>query len=40
VKDATGSYTGALLPVAGMLLAAVLLPMVMKKPKPSTPVSQ
>ncbi len=39
VKDATGSYTGALLPVACMLLAAVLLPIIIRKPKPSKPIS-
>ena len=33
VKDATGSYGGALLPVACMLLAAVLLPVVIRKPR-------
>ena len=33
VKDVTGSYTGALLPVAGMLLVAVLLPVVIRKPR-------
>jgi MFS family permease len=32
VKDVTGSYTGALLPVAGMLLAAALLPLIIRKP--------
>lgn len=32
VKDATGSYAGALLPVACMLLAAVLLPLIIRKP--------
>jgi len=40
VKDATGSYSGALLPVACMLLGAVLLPLILRKPKPSKPVSQ
>src|SRR6266853_2074962 len=40
VKDATGSYSGALLPVACMLLGAVLLPLILRKPKPSGPVSQ
>jgi MFS family permease len=33
VKDSTGSYAGALLPVACMLLAAVLLPFILRKPK-------
>jgi MFS transporter, OFA family, oxalate/formate antiporter len=33
VKDATGSYSGALLPVACMLLAAVLIPFILKKPR-------
>jgi MFS transporter, OFA family, oxalate/formate antiporter len=32
VKDATGSYTGALLPVAGILVVAAVLPMVLRKP--------
>jgi hypothetical protein len=32
VKDATGSYTGTLLPVAGMLLLATLLPALVRKP--------
>ena len=40
VKDATGSYSGALLPIACMLLGAVLLPLILRKPKPSKPVSQ
>ncbi len=40
VKDATGSYAGALLPVACMLLGAVLLPMILRKPKPSSSVPQ
>jgi len=40
VKDATGSYAGAMLPVACMLLGAVLLPLILRKPKPSKPVSQ
>ena len=40
VKDATGSYSGALLPIACMLLGAVLLPLILRKPKPSSPVSQ
>ena len=40
VKDATGSYAGAMLPVACMLLGAVLLPLILRKPKPSSPVSQ
>jgi len=33
VKDATGSYSGALLPVAGMLLVAVLLPVIIRDPR-------
>src|SRR5437899_10657422 len=40
VKDATGSYSGALLPIACMLLGAVLLPLILRKPKPTSPVSQ
>jgi MFS transporter, OFA family, oxalate/formate antiporter len=32
VKDATGSYTGALLPVAGVLVVAALLPLILRKP--------
>src|SRR5207249_11208974 len=40
VKDATGSYSGALLPVACMLLGAVLLPLILRKPKPTSPASQ
>src|SRR5205814_9038316 len=40
VKDATGSYRGALLPIACMLLGAVLLPLILRKPKPSSPGSQ
>jgi len=39
VKDATGSYRGALLPIACMLLGAVLLPLILRKPKPSSPGS-
>ncbi len=39
VKDATGSYSGALLPIACMLLGAVLLPLILRKPKSSSPVS-
>jgi MFS family permease len=37
VKDATGSYAGALFPVACMLLAAVLLPLILRKPTLSIP---
>jgi MFS family permease len=37
VKDVTGSYAGALLPIACMLLGAVLLPLILRKPKPSSP---
>lgn len=33
VKDATGSYSGALLPIAGMLFAAVLLTVIIRKPQ-------
>jgi MFS family permease len=40
VKDATGSYSGALLPVACMLLGAVLLPLILRKPKPTSPAPQ
>jgi MFS family permease len=32
IKDATGSYSGALLPVAGMLVVAALLPLILRKP--------
>lgn len=39
VKDATKSYSGALLPVACMLLVAVLLPMIIRKPAASKPVA-
>ena len=39
VKDATGSYSGALLPVACILLAAVLLPVIIRKPEPSKPIA-
>ena len=39
IKDATGSYTGALLPVACMLLAAVLLPVIIRKPEPFKPIA-
>jgi MFS family permease len=39
VKDATGSYSGALFPVACMLLVAVLLPMITRKPELSKPVA-
>jgi len=34
VKDATGSFSGALVPVAVMLLIAAILPFVTKKPEP------
>ncbi len=34
VKDATGSYHGALMPMAIMLLIAIVLPFVTKKPAP------
>jgi len=37
VKDATGSYAGALFPIACMLLAAVLLPLILRKPTLSNP---
>jgi len=32
VKDATGSFSGALLPMAVMLLVAIVLPFLAKKP--------
>jgi MFS transporter, OFA family, oxalate/formate antiporter len=35
VKDRTGSYSGALMPMAVMLLIAMILPFVTKKPAPS-----
>ncbi len=34
VKDATGSFTNALVPVAVMLLIAAVLPFLTKKPAP------
>jgi MFS family permease len=34
VKDRTGSFTGALMPMAIMLLVAIVLPFVTKKPAP------
>jgi MFS family permease len=34
IKDATGSYVGALWPVACMLLVAAVLPMIIRKPGP------
>jgi MFS family permease len=40
VKDATNSYSGALLPVACMLLVAVLLPVIIRKPVASKPVAR
>ena len=33
VKDATGSYSGALIPMAIMLLVAIILPFITKKPE-------
>lgn len=38
VKDATGSYRGALLPVACLLVVAVLLPVIIRKPNLSNPL--
>jgi OFA family oxalate/formate antiporter-like MFS transporter len=35
VKDKTGSYSGALLPMAVMLLIAMILPFITKKPAPA-----
>jgi MFS family permease len=35
VKDATGSYSGALMPMAIMLLIAIVLPFITKKPAPA-----
>lgn len=35
VKDATGSYSGALMPMAIMLLIAMVLPFITKKPAPA-----
>jgi MFS transporter, OFA family, oxalate/formate antiporter len=35
VKDATGSYSGALMPMAVMLLVAMILPFITKKPAPA-----
>ena len=34
VKDATGSFAGALMPMAIMLLIAIVLPFITKKPAP------
>ncbi len=39
VKDATGSYSGALFPVACVLLVAVLLPMITRKPALPKPIA-
>ena len=36
VKDATGSFSGALVPMAIVLLVALVLPFVTKKPAPAT----
>jgi MFS family permease len=36
VKDATGSFSGALIPVAVMLLVAMVLPFITKKPSAAT----
>ncbi|HEY4442183.1 MAG TPA: OFA family MFS transporter [Candidatus Elarobacter sp.] len=38
VKDVTGSYSGTLLPVALMLLAATILPMVARRPGETAPI--
>jgi len=38
VKDVTGSYTGTLIPVAVMLLAATILPLVARKPGEVAPL--
>ncbi len=35
VKDATGSFSGALIPVAVMLLVATILPFITRKPSPA-----
>jgi len=35
VKDKTGSYSGALMPMAIMLLIAIVLPFITKKPEPA-----
>ena len=39
VKDATGSYAGALPVMAGVLAAAVVLPVVARRPRPRTPAT-
>ena len=39
VKDATGSFTNALVPVAVMLLIAAILPFLTKKPAPPVPAA-
>jgi OFA family oxalate/formate antiporter-like MFS transporter len=39
VKDVTGSFTGALVPVAVMLLVAAILPFITKKPQPAAALS-
>lgn len=39
VKDKTGSYSGALMPMAIMLLIAIILPFVTKKPAPAPAVA-
>ncbi|MBD5634522.1 MAG: OFA family MFS transporter [Candidatus Eremiobacteraeota bacterium] len=36
IKDATGSFSGALIPVAVMLLVATILPFLTKRPAPAT----
>ena len=39
VKDATGSFSGALMPMAVMLLIAMILPFLTKKPAPAPAAS-
>jgi hypothetical protein len=40
VKDLTGSYAGALLPVAIMLLVAIIFPLISDKPTMREPAYQ
>ena len=39
VKDRTGSYSGALMPMAIMLLCAIVLPFITRKPAPAPPLA-
>ncbi|MBV9439391.1 MAG: OFA family MFS transporter [Candidatus Eremiobacteraeota bacterium] len=40
VRDKTGSYSGALMPMAIMLLVAIVLPFITKKPAPAPPLTR